>query len=267
MASYWPSSSFAQARVECRARLDTQSGRSARSCHHRRRLDVPTSRPAAIRPVDAKRFARRRLAGLSFQHGASSKPAQFHGDIFQRMHREIRASFFERGFQFLDEEPLAATLDKVRSRIWSRACIPAVRPVRPKRCVSRSAHVRLPHRESTFAGGDDDLAACGDASRRCIRSPGATGMAWAQSPSGLHPGYRCCIRIPDEIRDWAWRQRPISRVAPGYECPVTPCIKSRNPNTPNGTFAMARVTAAQDAAERTDRWWRTSDCWGASRPT
>ena len=88
----------------------TRSGRIARSCALRRRLEVPSRAPRGRSREFARPTRDQGVAGIGArQHRRERHPGgQIAGHVLHRMHGEMGAAVLERRFQLLDEQSLPA---------------------------------------------------------------------------------------------------------------------------------------------------------------
>ena len=164
---------LAQPRVEVAAqRLDLHV-RTQRAQLH----DAPQARGADARAV--RQFVERRVARrhegiarvFALEHrGELEAFGQLHRHVFQRMHGELRAPFFERGLELLDEQALAADLRQraVEDLVAARRHAEQFGAHAEPPLEQRLHMLGLPQRETAFPRGDDDRRGDGhgeDASR------------------------------------------------------------------------------------------------------
>ena len=109
---------------------------------------------------------RRKLVGhervariFALQHGRQLEAfGQVHRHVLQRMHRQVGVASFQRGFEFLDKQPLAAHLGQraVQNLVAARGHAQQLH-LQPETGLQQLANMLcLPQREAAFAGGDDE---------------------------------------------------------------------------------------------------------------
>ena len=111
MASYWPSSSFAQPGVEVAAQGFNLQVRAQRTQqHHTAQAGGANHRTVGQRGEVGIAHRHQRVTRVFAQHDAGEAKAlgQFHRHVFERVHGEVGPAFVERGFELLDKQAFAA---------------------------------------------------------------------------------------------------------------------------------------------------------------
>jgi hypothetical protein len=161
MASYWPSSSLRR-RVSRLPRSGSmlQVGPQRRSSTTRRRLEVPTTAPCGRSSSGHGGWTPGVARVLALHHAGQGKAfGQLHGHVLERMHGDVGAALFQRHFQLLDKQALAAHLAQRCGPGSGRPGGHAQQLDGVARCSQQGLHMLgLPQGQAAFAGGDDDVA-------------------------------------------------------------------------------------------------------------
>ena len=150
MASYKPSSSLRRrvSRLPRRGSM-RRSGRKARNCVRRRRLEVPTTAPCGRSCSEAWRGDTSASRGSSrSMTAASTKPSGSSiGTSLSECTARSAWPASSATSSSLTNRPLPPTFESARSRIWSPCVVmPSRSTLRPKRCWSRSRTCSACHR-------------------------------------------------------------------------------------------------------------------------
>ena len=139
--------------------LDAQVGPRRQQLHHAAQAAGADHRALGQGIDTGKVVGDKRVARiLSLPHRRQHKTRrQLHGHVLQRVHGQMSLTHFERGFQFLDEQTLAAHLGQGAVQDLVAACGHAQKlDLQCKPGLQNRAHVLgLPKGQSTFSRGDD----------------------------------------------------------------------------------------------------------------